>query len=56
MWLFRGDFVLDCPKHIMPLIVFIRGINCVYRKPLSQACIDPIKFHTEYFFSKISYF
>ncbi|KAF3824027.1 hypothetical protein GH733_008312 [Mirounga leonina] len=36
MWLFRGDFVLDYPRPIMPNMVFIGGINCGHRKPLSQ--------------------
>ncbi|KAM4836413.1 UDP-glucuronosyltransferase 1A5-like isoform 1-T1 [Thomomys bottae] len=36
VWLFRGDFVLDYPRPIMPNMVFIGGINCVVRKPLSQ--------------------
>ncbi|KAM4836418.1 UDP-glucuronosyltransferase 1-2-like isoform 1-T1 [Thomomys bottae] len=36
VWLFRGDFVLDYPRPIMPNMVFIGGINCAKRKPLSQ--------------------
>ncbi|KAL2775326.1 UDP-glucuronosyltransferase 1A5 precursor [Daubentonia madagascariensis] len=36
VWLFRGDFVMDYPRPIMPNMVFIGGINCVNRKPLSQ--------------------
>ncbi|XP_012504301.1 PREDICTED: UDP-glucuronosyltransferase 1-3 isoform X2 [Propithecus coquereli] len=36
VWLFRNDFVLDYPRPIMPNMVFIGGINCVNRKPLSQ--------------------
>ncbi|XP_012864296.1 PREDICTED: UDP-glucuronosyltransferase 1-5-like isoform X2 [Dipodomys ordii] len=36
VWLFRGDFVLDYPRPIMPNMVFIGGINCGNRKPLSQ--------------------
>nr|XP_051690138.1 UDP-glucuronosyltransferase 1A4 [Oryctolagus cuniculus] len=39
VWLFRGDFVLDYPRPIMPNMVFIGGINCASRKPLSQVCI-----------------
>ena len=39
VWLFRGDFVLDYPRPIMPNMVFIGGINCVTKKPLSQVCI-----------------
>ncbi|XP_008688529.1 UDP-glucuronosyltransferase 1A3-like isoform X3 [Ursus maritimus] len=36
VWLFRGDFILDYPRPIMPNMVFIGGINCANRKPLSQ--------------------
>ncbi|XP_058521119.1 UDP-glucuronosyltransferase 1A4 isoform X3 [Ochotona princeps] len=36
VWLFREDFVLDYPRPIMPSMVFIGGINCANRKPLSQ--------------------
>uniref|UniRef100_A0A8C6DV81 UDP-glucuronosyltransferase n=1 Tax=Moschus moschiferus TaxID=68415 RepID=A0A8C6DV81_MOSMO len=36
VWLFRGDFVMDYPRPIMPNMVFIGGINCGNRKPLSQ--------------------
>uniref|UniRef100_A0A452FQM3 UDP-glucuronosyltransferase n=1 Tax=Capra hircus TaxID=9925 RepID=A0A452FQM3_CAPHI len=36
VWLFRGDFVMDYPRPIMPNMVFIGGINCANRKPLSQ--------------------
>ncbi|XP_015996150.2 UDP-glucuronosyltransferase 1A3-like [Rousettus aegyptiacus] len=39
MWLFRGDFVLNYPRPIMPNMVFIGGMNCVSRKPLLQVCI-----------------
>ncbi|XP_028611226.1 UDP-glucuronosyltransferase 1-5 isoform X3 [Grammomys surdaster] len=36
IWLFRFDFVFDYPRPIMPNMVFVGGINCVRRKPLSQ--------------------
>ncbi|XP_001915869.2 UDP-glucuronosyltransferase 1A1 isoform X1 [Equus caballus] len=36
VWLLRGDFVKDYPKPIMPNMVFIGGINCVSKKPLSK--------------------
>ncbi|XP_055257805.1 UDP-glucuronosyltransferase 1A3-like isoform X7 [Moschus berezovskii] len=36
VWLFRGDFVMDYPRPIMPNMVFIGGINCAHRKPLSR--------------------
>ncbi|RWS18906.1 UDP-glucuronosyltransferase 1-3-like protein [Leptotrombidium deliense] len=39
VWLFRGDFVLDYPRPLMPNMVFIGGINCAHRKPLPQVCI-----------------
>ncbi|XP_040828352.1 UDP-glucuronosyltransferase 1A4-like [Ochotona curzoniae] len=41
VWLFRGDFVLDYPRPIMPNMVFIGGINCANRKPLSQVVLLP---------------
>ena len=39
VWLFRGDFVMDYPRPIMPNMVFIGGVNCANRKPLSQVCM-----------------
>ncbi|XP_059134690.1 UDP-glucuronosyltransferase 1-2-like [Peromyscus eremicus] len=42
VWLFRGDFVLDYPRPIMPNMVFIGGVNCASRKPLHQVCILPL--------------
>ncbi|KAM5229096.1 UDP-glucuronosyltransferase 1A3-like isoform 2-T2 [Ctenodactylus gundi] len=36
VWLFRSDFVLEYPRPLMPNMVFIGGINCVNRRPLSQ--------------------
>ena len=38
VWLFRGDFVMDYPRPIMPNMVFIGVFNCGNRKPLSQVC------------------
>ncbi|XP_058556590.1 UDP-glucuronosyltransferase 1A1-like isoform X1 [Neofelis nebulosa] len=36
VWLFRSDFVKDYSRPIMPNMVFIGGINCASKKPLSQ--------------------
>uniref|UniRef100_A0A672VG53 Uncharacterized protein n=1 Tax=Strigops habroptila TaxID=2489341 RepID=A0A672VG53_STRHB len=36
VWLKRLDFVFDYPMPIMPNMIFIGGINCGQRKPLSQ--------------------
>ncbi|KAM8789592.1 UDP-glucuronosyltransferase 1A3 isoform 6-T6 [Rhynchonycteris naso] len=36
VWLFRNDFVFDYPRPIMPNMVFVGGINCVRKTPLSQ--------------------
>uniref|UniRef100_A0A2K6U6R6 UDP-glucuronosyltransferase n=1 Tax=Saimiri boliviensis boliviensis TaxID=39432 RepID=A0A2K6U6R6_SAIBB len=36
VWLLRMDFVLDYPRPVMPNMVFIGGINCKQRKPLSM--------------------
>ncbi|XP_059559586.1 UDP-glucuronosyltransferase 1A7 isoform X4 [Myotis daubentonii] len=36
IWLLRNDFVLDYPRPVMPNMIFIGGINCHPRKPLSQ--------------------
>uniref|UniRef100_A0A8B9NT01 glucuronosyltransferase n=1 Tax=Apteryx owenii TaxID=8824 RepID=A0A8B9NT01_APTOW len=38
IWLKRMDFVFEYPMPVMPNIVFIGGINCGQRKPLSQKC------------------
>ncbi|XP_072496844.1 UDP-glucuronosyltransferase 1A1-like isoform X14 [Notamacropus eugenii] len=35
IWLLRSDFVKEYPKPVMPNMVFVGGINCVYKKPLS---------------------
>lgn len=36
IWLKRLDFVFDYPMPVMPNMVFIGGINCGQKKPLSQ--------------------
>ncbi|NXK50153.1 UD11 glucuronosyltransferase, partial [Chauna torquata] len=36
IWLKRIDFVFDYPTPVMPNMIFIGGINCERKKPLSQ--------------------
>ncbi|NXI64142.1 UD11 glucuronosyltransferase, partial [Anseranas semipalmata] len=36
VWLKRLDFVFDYPTPVMPNMIFIGGINCGRKKPLSQ--------------------
>ncbi|XP_006866828.1 PREDICTED: UDP-glucuronosyltransferase 1-1 [Chrysochloris asiatica] len=36
VWLLRRDFVKDHPRPTMPNIVYIGGINCASKSPLSQ--------------------
>ncbi|NXP50196.1 UD11 glucuronosyltransferase, partial [Heliornis fulica] len=36
IWLKRLDFVFDYPMPVMPNMIFIGGINCGEKKPLSQ--------------------
>jgi hypothetical protein len=43
------------PQAHIPNMVFIRGINCVHRKPLSHVCIGVLiqaVFYTEYIFTR----
>uniref|UniRef100_A0A8D1PXW7 UDP-glucuronosyltransferase n=1 Tax=Sus scrofa TaxID=9823 RepID=A0A8D1PXW7_PIG len=40
VWLIRNDFVNNYPRPIMPNTVFIGGINCASKTPLSQVCIE----------------
>jgi glucuronosyltransferase len=39
VWMFRGEFVFDYPRPITPNMVFIGGINCVYRKHLRSLLV-----------------
>ncbi|KAI4591186.1 hypothetical protein MJG53_002235 [Ovis ammon polii x Ovis aries] len=56
VWLFRGDFVMDYPRPIMPNMVFIGGINCANRKPLSQDEFDSImRTHIHVFFQRVHF-
>ncbi|NXA41787.1 UD19 glucuronosyltransferase, partial [Eudromia elegans] len=36
IWLLRFDYVLEYVRPVMPNMVFIGGINCVEKKPLSK--------------------
>ncbi|KFV62648.1 UDP-glucuronosyltransferase 1-1, partial [Dryobates pubescens] len=36
VWLMRYDFVFEYPRPIMPNMVYIGGINCEQKQPLSQ--------------------
>ncbi|XP_064022091.1 UDP-glucuronosyltransferase 1A1-like [Pogoniulus pusillus] len=36
IWLMRFDFVFEYVRPVMPNMVFIGGINCVQKKPLSK--------------------
>ncbi|PKU28148.1 udp-glucuronosyltransferase 1- hypothetical protein [Limosa lapponica baueri] len=36
IWLMRYDFVFEYPRPIMPNMVYIGGINCKEKKPLSK--------------------
>ncbi|NXW61634.1 UD11 glucuronosyltransferase, partial [Eurystomus gularis] len=36
VWLKRIDFVFDYPMPVMPNMIFIGGVNCGQKKPLSQ--------------------
>ncbi|XP_009884123.1 PREDICTED: UDP-glucuronosyltransferase 1-1-like [Charadrius vociferus] len=40
IWLKRLDFVFDYPMPVMPNMIFIGGINCGQKKPLSQAFVN----------------
>ena len=57
VWLFRGDFVMDYPRPIMTNMVFIGGINCANRKPLSQvytaAFVQSVLLVEHMFFKKL---
>ncbi|NXS71585.1 UD11 glucuronosyltransferase, partial [Pandion haliaetus] len=36
IWLMRYDFVFEYPRPIMPNMVYVGGINCEQKKPLSK--------------------
>lgn len=38
IWLLRYDFVFEYPRPVMPNMVFIGGMNCAQKKPLSKVC------------------
>lgn len=38
IWLLRFDFVFEYVRPVMPNMVFIGGINCAQKKPLSKVC------------------
>ncbi|XP_057234650.1 UDP-glucuronosyltransferase 1-6-like [Malurus melanocephalus] len=38
VWLMRYDFVFEFPRPVMPNMVYIGGINCQQKKPLSKVC------------------
>ncbi|KAK4817714.1 hypothetical protein QYF61_026404 [Mycteria americana] len=39
VWLLRFDFVFEYVRPVMPNMVFIGGINCAQRKPLSKTLL-----------------
>uniref|UniRef100_A0A8C8E995 glucuronosyltransferase n=1 Tax=Otus sunia TaxID=257818 RepID=A0A8C8E995_9STRI len=45
VWLLRYDFVFEYVRPVMPNMVFIGGINCAQRKPLSKVCSFSSKLH-----------
>ncbi|EGV91482.1 UDP-glucuronosyltransferase 1-5 [Cricetulus griseus] len=55
VWLFRKDFVFDYPRPILPNMVFIGGINCANRKPLSQVCIEAINILCRIYFLLLTF-
>ncbi|XP_051479816.1 UDP-glucuronosyltransferase 1A8-like [Apus apus] len=40
IWLLRLDFVFEYSRPVMPNMVFVGGMNCAKRKPLSQVCFS----------------
>ncbi|KAM9323021.1 UDP-glucuronosyltransferase 1A1-like [Pholidichthys leucotaenia] len=36
IWLLRTDFILEFPRPLMPNMIFVGGINCNVRNPLSE--------------------
>ncbi|XP_010149188.1 PREDICTED: UDP-glucuronosyltransferase 1-6-like [Eurypyga helias] len=39
IWLLRFDFVFEFVRPVMPNMIFIGGINCAQRKPLSKSLL-----------------
>uniref|UniRef100_A0A8C2TPW9 glucuronosyltransferase n=1 Tax=Coturnix japonica TaxID=93934 RepID=A0A8C2TPW9_COTJA len=38
IWLLRYDFAFEYPRPVMPNMVFIGGMNCAQKEPLSKVC------------------
>ncbi|XP_062435345.1 UDP-glucuronosyltransferase 1A9-like [Rhea pennata] len=47
IWLLRFDYVFEYARPVMPNMIFVGGVNCVQKKPLSKVC----SFSPDYTFS-----